>query len=118
MQKVKTIFDNITDNLPIKCADIFHAVLAEIVDINAPNICPHYSLVQQTAETSQVSPANFNFLQGWRALRPLYESLYDNKMQFEKCRKNSTKMLSEAQQHERKKEEYMRSNDLAFMFED
>jgi hypothetical protein len=38
-------------------------------------------------------------------------------MQPEKCRKNSTAMLSEVQQHERKKEEYMLGNDLAFMFE-
>jgi hypothetical protein len=67
-EKVKTIFDNIMDNLPIKCADIFHEVLAEIFDMVAPKICPHYSLVQQTVETSQVSPADFKFLQGWRAL--------------------------------------------------
>jgi hypothetical protein len=110
-EKVKTIFDNIIDNLQIKCADIFHEVLAEIFDMIAPKICPHYSLVQQTAETSQVSPAKFKFLHEWKALRPSYESLYDNKMQIEKCRKNSTKMLSEVHQHERKKEEYMQSND-------
>ena len=84
----------------------------------APKICSHFSLVQQTAETNQISPANFKFIQGWKKLPPVYEALYDNKMQIEKCRKNSTAMLSEAQQHERKKEEYMLGNDFAFMFED
>jgi hypothetical protein len=117
-EKAKTIFENIMDNIQIKCADIFHEVLAEIFDMIAPKICPHFSLVQQTAETSQISPANFKFVQVWKKLRPLYESLYENKKQIEKCRTDSTAMLSEAQRHERKKEEYMLGNDLAFMFEE
>jgi hypothetical protein len=60
-EKVRAIFDNIMDNLPIKCAEIYHEVLVEIFDMIAPKICPHFSLVQQTAETSQVSPATFKF---------------------------------------------------------
>jgi hypothetical protein len=48
-EKVRTIFDNIMDNLPIKCADIYHEVLVEIFDMIAPKICTHFSLVQQTA---------------------------------------------------------------------
>jgi hypothetical protein len=117
-EKAKTIFENIMVNIQVKCANTFHEVLAEIFDMMAPKICSHFSLVQQTAETNQISPANFKFLQVWKKLRPLYESLYDNKKQIEKCRKDSTAMLSEAQQHERKKEEYMLGNDLAFMFEE
>jgi hypothetical protein len=117
-EKARSIFENIMVNLQVKCTDTFQEVLAEIFDMMAPKICPHFSLVQQTAETSQVSPANFNFLQVWKKLQPLYESLYENKKQIEKFRKNSTTMLSEAQKHERKKEEYIAGNDLAFMFEE
>ena len=102
--RAKTIFENIMNNIQVKCADTFQEVLAEIFDMMAPKICSHFSLVQQTAETSQVSPANFKLTQVWKKLRPLYESLYDNKKQIEKCRQDSTTMLSEVQMHERKKE--------------
>jgi hypothetical protein len=73
-EKAKSIFENIMVNIQVKCADTFQEVLAEIFDMMAPKICSHFSLVQQTAETSQVSPANFKFLQVWKKLRPLYES--------------------------------------------
>jgi hypothetical protein len=98
-EKAKSIFENIMVNIQVKCAATFQEVLAEIFDMMAPKICSHFSLVQQTAETNQISPANFKFLQVWKKLRPLYESLYDNKKQIEKCRKDSTAMLSEAQRH-------------------
>ena len=61
-EKAKSIFENIMVNIQVKCTDTFQEVLAEIFDMMAPKICSHFSLVQQTAETSQVSPANFNFL--------------------------------------------------------
>ena len=83
--KLETIFENIMNNIQVKCANTFQEVLAEIFDMMAPKICSHFSLVQQTAETNQISPANFKFLQVWKKLRPLYESLYDNKKQIEKC---------------------------------
>jgi hypothetical protein len=70
-EKAKTIFENIMTNIQVKCADTFQEVLAEIFDTMAPKICPHFSLVQQTAETSQVSLANFKLTQVWKKLRPL-----------------------------------------------
>jgi hypothetical protein len=84
----------------------------------APKICPHFSLVQQTAETSQISPVTFKFQQGWKTLLSLYESLYQNKMQIESCRKNSTEMLAGVQRHEQEMQKHMRANDLAFVFKD
>jgi hypothetical protein len=113
--KVRKIFENIMEKLPIKCAEIYQEVLIEIFDMIAPKICPHSSLVQQTAETSQVSPATFKLHQAWKALLPLYESLHKNKIQIETCRKNSTEMLTEVQRHEQERQENMQSNDLAFI---
>jgi hypothetical protein len=116
--KAKIIFENIMVNIQVKCADIFQEVLAEIFDMMAPKMCSHFSLVQQTAETSQLSPAKYKYTQTWKKLLPLYESLYENKKQIEKCRQSSTAMLTEIQMHEQEKEKYLAGSELAFMFEE
>jgi hypothetical protein len=76
--KVRKVFENIMEKFPVKCAEIYQEVFVEIFDMIVPKICPHFLLVQQTAETSQVSPATFKFHQAWKTLLSLYQSLRKN----------------------------------------
>ena len=44
--KVRKIFENIMEKLPVKCAEIFSEVFVEIFDMIVPKICGHFCLVQ------------------------------------------------------------------------